>query len=565
MSRREPIGNIEGLNAPLRRFLTLPGFRTMIVLATFLFVPIAFRLMGAQSLSLLYWLPLILLGGAELSLSIMLITTAYCILFYLLPTDLYVNGLLGTAVIAALALDAYRKLGLWVEEGTPRGDRYRGFQPYVVGGAIALTAFFATSLFFRNLSIFESAVWMTLYGLITRSLPRLAPRVRIQTSSTIILALSTICSFLLLEAGVRFLTETRETYQAHEPHEGAIFSLKRGALGRHSMHKDDQPNPNVLFRISAQGLRDEHIPVKAADEFRILLLGDSYTMGYGLHTEETYAYLLQQKLDKAFPRKKVRVINCGVGGYAPFQERIFLNERGFLHDPDLVILQLFPPNDVGNSLALTNIRLHTFDPVWNRNLLNYKKQKEAPVAAERWLVRHSRAYERLTTIMKDNGPVFSLLRNFRPIPQVSYPNLQLRTDRPFLQEVCLREWYPELEEAWKKYEEAILGIASDCKTRGVAIAVFAHSDVNSLHPEYWKSLNQRWPDTPYEMNKDVRLTAEMCIANDIPYIDVLSRILAYDLSEDIYFKHDGHFAPIGARLVADTLYDYTVPDFVSHP
>ncbi len=67
------------------------------------------------------------------------------------------------------------------------------------------------------------------------------------------------------------------------------------------------------------------------------------------------------------------------------------------------------------------------------------------------------------------------------------------------------------------------------------------------------------------MNKDVRLTAEMCIANDIPYIDVLSRMLAYDLSEDIYFKHDGHFAPIGARLVADTLYDYTVPDFVSHP
>jgi hypothetical protein len=331
------------------------------------------------------------------------------------------------------------------------------------------------------------------------------------------------------------------------------------------MHQDDQPNPQVVFQISAQGLRNEYVPTKAAGEFRVLLLGDSYTMGYGLHDDETFAHHLQQKLDKGFPRKKLRVINCGVGGYAPFQERIFLNERGFIHEPDLVILQLFPPNDVGNSLARTPDRLQAFDPVWNRNVHNYKRQKELPFATERWLVRHSMAYERLTKIINRNGPAYSILSNFRLIPQVSYPNLMPQTNRPHLREVCLRDWYPELDRAWEKYAESILGIVADCQERGIAIAVFAHSDVNSLLPDNWEILNQKWADTPYEMNKDLRLTEELCKANDIPYIDILSRMLAHDVPEGIFFKHDGHFAPTGARLVGEVLYDFVASRFLAIP
>jgi hypothetical protein len=45
----------------------------------------------------------------------------------------------------------------------------------------------------------------------------------------------------------------------------------------------------------------------------VALLGDSFTMGYGLHEENTAAYYLQQSLDD------VQIINAGVAGYGPVQ------------------------------------------------------------------------------------------------------------------------------------------------------------------------------------------------------------------------------------------------------
>ncbi len=565
MPRNDPIGAVKSAEVPLWPLLSLSSFRATIVLVSLILVPGAFSVMSAHSSSSWFWLPLIVLGGAEFALVILLVTAVNLMLFLLFPADFYRDGLLGTAVVVALALGAYRKFGLWVDEGTPRGDRYKGFQPYIVGSTIALTAFFAVSLFFRNLSVFESAAWMTLYGFTSRSLPRLAPRARIQTSSVIVLVLSSICSLLLLEAGARLLWEPPQLNAAREPHEEAIFMLKPKASGRYLIDLNDQTKREVLFQISTQGLRNEYVPEKAPDEFRILLLGDSYTMGHGLRDDETFAHLLQRKLDKGFPLTKLRVINGGVGGYAPWQERIFLNERGFVHEPDLVILQLFPPNDVEGSTAKTNERLQAFNPEWNQVLRNYKRRNELPFATERWLVRHSRAYERLTKIMDRNGPAYSILSNFRLIPHASYPSLIPQTKRPYLAEVCLRDWYPELYRAWERYADDILGIASDCKERGIAIAVFAHSDINSLYPENWERLNQRWAETPYEMNKDIRLTAELCKTNDIPYIDVLLRMVAHGVPEEIFFKHDGHFAPTGARLVAEALYNYVTSRHLANP
>jgi hypothetical protein len=53
---------------------------------------------------------------------------------------------------------------------------------------------------------------------------------------------------------------------------------------------------------------------------RILILGDSWIMGFGLHDEETFASLLQ----KRFP--SVRFLNCAVAGYGTYQSLLFLED-----------------------------------------------------------------------------------------------------------------------------------------------------------------------------------------------------------------------------------------------
>ncbi|HOH52545.1 MAG TPA: hypothetical protein PLI98_17595 [Candidatus Hydrogenedentes bacterium] len=79
----------------------------------------------------------------------------------------------------------------------------------------------------------------------------------------------------------------------------------------------------------------------------------------------------------------VTVINCGVGGYAPWQERMFLRKRGFPLEPDLVVLQLFPGNDVAGSYSRAGKRLEAFDEEWEVRLRDYRRQREIPFRLER--------------------------------------------------------------------------------------------------------------------------------------------------------------------------------------
>jgi len=63
----------------------------------------------------------------------------------------------------------------------------------------------------------------------------------------------------------------------------------------------------VLYSINAEGLRDSPIPLsKPAGEFRILVLGDSRTFGFGVQLQDHFT----TKLEAYF--KNVQVINAGV-------------------------------------------------------------------------------------------------------------------------------------------------------------------------------------------------------------------------------------------------------------
>jgi hypothetical protein len=93
----------------------------------------------------------------------------------------------------------------------------------------------------------------------------------------------------------------------------------------------------VDVRINSQGLRDrEYSLAKPPGVYRILMLGDSTTLGWGVSAGETAAKLLERQLGPQF-----EVINAGVGNYGTVQESAYYKTRGRLFHPDLVILQYF--------------------------------------------------------------------------------------------------------------------------------------------------------------------------------------------------------------------------------
>jgi hypothetical protein len=70
--------------------------------------------------------------------------------------------------------------------------------------------------------------------------------------------------------------------------------------------------------------------------------GDSYTLGVGVHEEDTSARRLEQLLNqKASARSsnhRYEVINCGISGYGTRQERLFYENVAVKYQPDIVVL-----------------------------------------------------------------------------------------------------------------------------------------------------------------------------------------------------------------------------------
>jgi lysophospholipase L1-like esterase len=100
----------------------------------------------------------------------------------------------------------------------------------------------------------------------------------------------------------------------------------------------------VPVSINSAGLRDgEYSLAKPPGVYRIMMLGDSTTFGWGVRQEDTAAKFLERKLNGNSPAgfDKVEVMNTGVGNYDTVQEVTYYETIGYKYQPDLVVLVFF--------------------------------------------------------------------------------------------------------------------------------------------------------------------------------------------------------------------------------
>ena len=97
----------------------------------------------------------------------------------------------------------------------------------------------------------------------------------------------------------------------------------------------------VQFSINSMGLRDREFPrEKPPGVYRIVWLGDSTTLGWGVPLSGTAPKILERELNAA-GHGRFEVLNAGVGNYNTVQEveHYLTIDRSF--HPDLVILEYF--------------------------------------------------------------------------------------------------------------------------------------------------------------------------------------------------------------------------------
>lgn len=104
----------------------------------------------------------------------------------------------------------------------------------------------------------------------------------------------------------------------------------------------------IEIRTNSLGMRaDKEYPfAKPPGTFRIVGVGDSFTIGYEVEVEDCYLSRVERSLRDA--GKPVEVLNLGVSGFGTAEELIMLRERGFKFEPDAVVVGYFD-NDIGDN------------------------------------------------------------------------------------------------------------------------------------------------------------------------------------------------------------------------
>lgn len=121
----------------------------------------------------------------------------------------------------------------------------------------------------------------------------------------------------------------------YHPDPALQYVLTPGATGSSDMMLD-MPDASVV--ISSQGLRDRERAIpRPPDTVRMVVIGDSFTFGWGVDLQDVYISWLERLLDAATPHT-VEVVNMGVPGYNLVQEVALLEASGLAFEPQVVMV-----------------------------------------------------------------------------------------------------------------------------------------------------------------------------------------------------------------------------------
>jgi hypothetical protein len=163
-------------------------------------------------------------------------------------------------------------------------------------------------------------------------------------------AILILCSVLvILEIAVRIVSPQRNMgICVNEWDRKAGTRLIPGLKGTLSC-----PEYSIDIAVNSKGLRDrEYSYEEPPGARRILCLGDSYTFGYGVQADETFAKLLERSLNASDSTAyRWEVLNAGIGSTGTAHQLALYETEGYKYSPDVVVVCFCPANDFFDNIA----------------------------------------------------------------------------------------------------------------------------------------------------------------------------------------------------------------------
>jgi len=298
------------------------------------------------------------------------------------------------------------------------------------------------------------------------------------------------------------------------------------------------------FEINELGLRDDPMssPAKAPGTFRVIALGDSFTLGYTVERDELFVDLLERDLRAA--GTPIDFVNAGTEGYSTDQEARWLDVHGAAFQPDLVLL--FPyENDI----------------YWNGQS-NYLRFPKPRYAADGTLEPRELVDPGPRPLV-DRWAVAGLLKPFfaKEKQDDTFP-------APRFGQGVRNEFAPLLTappafvaEAEARTRGALLALKQRCAALGATLVVApipSNSSVDAAFSELFGSRVLRGPRDAWSADRPVDFFLGACAELGIQTLDARPELrqrtrAGEKLYLDLFADREWHFTPAGNAAFAEFL------------
>ena len=358
-------------------------------------------------------------------------------------------------------------------------------------------------------------------------------------SNLYLLTLSILISVVCLEAGLRlFGLGNPEFTPRFNEGISCRYHPRLGWSGIPNLRLTNYYGPelgDVKIALNNEGFRDvTHSLAKTKGKQRILFLGDSFTLGFGIPTGHRFSDVIQHSLTGAY-----EVLNMGLWGYGTDQYLLTLREKGLQYNPDIVICAVYL-DDLSTDNAYTRFNGRYIKPKYK--LLNDGSLK-------------------LTNVPIPNNRSASFLYNFSLSRLLEIRN-RLDIGREFYASgfpanVIDKQYYRQGH--YQLTLRLIRELSLTAKQAGSKfLLVIIPMEFQMDEAQILKSQSSVFWVPPERLGITLfqRVISEFCHKAGIPVLDLLPGFIIHAEGQRLFFQSDPHFNRQGHKLAADLIMMY---------
>ena len=284
-------------------------------------------------------------------------------------------------------------------------------------------------------------------------------------------------------------------------------------------------------------------------------MGDSYVEAKEVMLEDAFHQILEDKLNRTLGAddRRFEVIALGHGGSGPMAYYQFLYEDGLQFEPDLVILSVFPGNDVRESSDSLDEQFAS----WSRDIFLRRIVTAKIRFLDRW---PSLEWSYLNGVMADRLcdlyiSRLDLFQDGLKSEDLISPDIAVYSRQPYP---------PEWREAWDttlSMIERIRDLSEKSEARFLLMIAYSAQIKGMLSDRLAPGQPGQW-----DLSRPSRMITEYCAEQGIDSIDLEPILTAFQekTGDRYYWKYDAHWNEKGHQVVAEALAE-RIEDMLSPP